>query len=182
MCTSGWLDGTLRVPKTAGDLDITADIRAQQLTIAIDVHAPQDRGARARVSWLANQLKDAPGSLVIESYAKNARTPIVAALSQIIDDKTVLLDDQKREPNKFRVIGRSGMGASRKAGGKTVGFIDSVLSLVDDFYQTVVQSISPWQAPAPKLKPSVSVAEVTPLAWREDPEVDRAAQTQAMDD
>lgn len=166
LCESGVVDGTLRVPNTAGDLVVTADLRAQQLTVAIDVPAPQNRGARGRVSWLVNQLKNAPGGLVIEAYARNARTPVIATLSEALEDRMFLLDDQKRDPHKFRIVGRATMGAGRKAGKKTAGFIDTTLALMDDFYQTVVQTLTPWQPPAPKLKPSVSPGEVTPSPWR----------------
>jgi hypothetical protein len=148
----GRLDGVLRIPHTAGDLEVTADLRGQQVVLAMEVMAPGDKGARGRVSWLLSQLRDAPGNLEIEAWAKNARTPTSALHAQLIDDRTLLLGDDKREPAKFRLVLRRPMGAARKSGGKNPGFIDSVIGLLEEFYGDVVQNVTPWVPPAPKVK------------------------------
>ena len=47
------------------------------------------------------------------------------------------------------------MGKGRKTGTQSASFISTVLRLIDDFYGNVIQDITPWQPPAPKLtKPS----------------------------
>lgn len=152
LCTSGVLDGGLRIPNTAGDLVIEADLRARQLAVSVEVSAPRNKGAVGRVSWLVNQLKDARPDLAVEAYPRNVRTPTTAPLAAVLDDRGRLLDEDKREPNKFRVVMRRDMGMARKSGGKNPGFIDSVLDLVDAFYGEVVQNITPWVPPAPKMK------------------------------
>lgn len=152
LCADGRLEGTLRIPNTVGDLELEADLHGQHLAAAVEMNAPDDRGAVGRVSWLVNQLKDAPADLVIESYVKKARTPTTARLSDIRDDRTLALDDQKREPYRFRVIHRTAMGRGRTTGKKNPGFIDSVLELINDFYGRVVQNLTPWTPPAPKMK------------------------------
>lgn len=151
ICATGQLMGALRVPNTAGDLDVVADLRAQSVTVAVDLGAPQDRGARARVSWLVGQLKDAPASLTVEAFPKNVRIPAAALLSELIDDKSAVLDAAKRDPNRFRLVLRSTMGLARKSGTKQGSFIDSVVKSVGVFYGAVLQNIAPWQAAAPKL-------------------------------
>ncbi|WKZ81895.1 MAG: hypothetical protein QY307_07265 [Acidimicrobiia bacterium] len=149
LCERGVLDATLRIPKTAGDLELEADLRAGQLTAAISVRAPQDRGARARVTWLLNQVGGASPDLLVESYPKNVKTPAVAPLGEIIEDKRALLDDLRRDPCRFRVVARTPMGSGRKSGRKS-SFIESVLGLIDTFYDTVVQEIREWQPPTPQ--------------------------------
>jgi hypothetical protein len=151
------IDGTLRVPNTVGDIDISADIKARRISACVDVHAPEDRGGRGRCSWLLNQLKGAPANLVIEAYPKNARTPISATLAQALEDRDVLLGDDKREPTRFRIVLTQEMGAGRKSTRKP-GFIDSVLNLVETFYGSVVQSITPWAPKAPKISAPPSMA------------------------
>lgn len=156
----GLLDGTLRIPNTAGDVTVTADLRSQQVIVSMDVEAPDERGGRARATWLVSQLKDAPGTIQVESYAKGARSPVTVPLSTLRDDRFAALDAQGREPTRFRLVARRAMGAGRKAGGKSPGFIDTVLDILTSFYESVVQVISPWQPKAPKLKrePAVVVS------------------------
>lgn len=152
LCGPGTLDGALRIPNTAGDLELLADLRAQQLVASVTVGAPQDKGAIGRVSWLANQLKDVNPSVVLEAYPKNAKTGPTATLARVLEDRHVLVGEDKREAFKFRVVWRRDMGMPRKSGGKNPGFIDTVLGLIDSFYGEVVQNIAPWVPPAPKIK------------------------------
>jgi hypothetical protein len=152
LCGPGTLDGALRIPNTAGDLEILADLRAQQLVASLTVTAPQDKGAVGRVSWLVNQLKDVNPSVVLEAYPKNAKTGPTTTLRQALEDRQTLIGDDKREAFKFRVVWRRDMGMPRKSGGKNPGFIDTVLGLIDAFYGEIVQNITPWVPPAPKIK------------------------------
>lgn len=148
----GVLDGVLRIPNTVGDLELFADLRAQHLIAAVDVPAPQDKGAVGRVSWLVNQLKDSPKDLVIESYPKNARTPTAAKLGELLEDRSAILGDDKKEAHKFRVVAHANMGQGRKTRTRSPGFITTVLDLINSFYGDVIQNLTPWQPPTPKLK------------------------------
>ena len=152
LCGPGTLDGALRIPNTAGDLEILADLRAQQLVASVTIHAPEDKGAVGRISWLVNQLKDVNPTVVLEAYSRNAKTGQSATLGQVLEDRHVLIGADKREPFKFRVVWRRDMGMARKSGGKNPGFIDTMLGLIDTFYGEVVQNIVPWVPPAPKIK------------------------------
>ncbi len=139
------------MPHTAGDLEILADIKAKQLTASTEVEAPQDRGARSRVTWLVNQLAEAPAKIVVEAWPKSARAPVAAAtLAELRDDRSVLCPDN-REAARFRLLLRGEMGLARKSGRKTVSFIESTLRLLDEFYAGVVQNLKPWRPPAPRM-------------------------------
>src|SRR5690606_9626720 len=68
LAVDGQLDGTLRIPNTVGDIDISADLRARRISVAVSIAAPEDRGGRARCSWLVNQLRaETDSRLVIEA-------------------------------------------------------------------------------------------------------------------
>lgn len=152
LASTGSMDGVLRIPNTAGDLELTADLRARRITAAVAVVAPEDRGGRARCTWLASQLDaDVDQRLVVEAFAKNARTATVCTLKDIREDKDCLLGEDKRDPVRFRLSLSREMGAGRKAGGKSPGFIDSTIGMITDFYGTVIQDLSPWVPKAPKL-------------------------------
>lgn len=160
LCQKGTLEAKLRVPNTAGDIEIVADLRSQQLTAAVEVDAPEDRGARGRVSWLLSQL-DSEGSMILETYAKNARTPIVTTVAEAEEDRLVAIGEDRIEPYRFRLIRRVEMSTARRPTSRQKGFIGGVLDLIESFYETVVQQITPWQRPAPKRKqpPSKSPSE-----------------------
>jgi hypothetical protein len=151
ICKSGTLSGTLRIPNTAGDLSVEANLRSRQLVASIDVLAPQDRGARGRVSWLVTQLGAARPDTSIEVFSKNARASTASSLAQARDDRLAPLGEEHKEPHRFRIVMRSEMGLGRSIGKKSPGFITSVLGLINSFYGDVVQHISPWQPSAPKL-------------------------------
>lgn len=183
LCGPGTLDGALRIPNTAGDLELLADLRAQQLVASVTITAPQDKGAVGRISWLVNQLKDVHPSVVLEAYPKNAKTGATATLGQTVEDRHALIGEDKKEAFKFRVVWRREMGMSRKSGGKNPGFIDTVLELIDTFYGEIVQQITPWVPPAPKIKRPAQLASEPaeaepvpvpagmdpPTAWRPSP-------------
>lgn len=85
------VEGTLRIPRTAGDLVVSADLKGQQLTASLGVRAPEDKGERGRIGWLTGQLRDSSDDVIIESYAKNARVPIAASLGAVRADRSILL-------------------------------------------------------------------------------------------
>ena len=151
LCSMGTLPGTLRIPHTVGDLRVEADLRARQLTASLYVGAPLDKGAKGRMSWLVNQLKDAPGDVDIEVFAKNARASTTASLDETRSDRYAPLDDGRTEPYRFRIVMRSEMGMGRKTGTRSSSFITTVLNLINSFYGDVVQQITQWQRPASKL-------------------------------
>jgi hypothetical protein len=152
LTSQGQLDGTLRIPNTVGDLELFVDLRARRISASVSVSAPEDRGGRARCTWLASQLgEEVDRRLVIESYVKNARTPTTATIAQVREDKDCLIGEDKRDPYRFRLTLTREMGVARKTGRNAQGFIDSVLALIADFYATVVQNLTPWTPKAPKI-------------------------------
>ena len=152
------LDGVLRVPNTVGDIEISTDVKARRITACVNVPAPDDRGAKARCSWIVAQLKDAPASLVIESYAKNARTPVSTPLAAAREDRDLLLPDDKKDPVRFRLLLTQEMGQGRKTTGRKPGFIDSILNLLGTFYGSVMQNVTPWTPKAPRISAPPSMA------------------------
>lgn len=160
LTSNGVLDGTLRIPGAAGDLLISADLRARQIATSTVVPAPTDRGNRARVTWLLKQLgSDAPGDLMIEAWPRQARQPLVASVASAQEDKDLLVDPDRRDTLRFGLVRRSEMGQNRKDGGRSPGFIESTTAAIDAFYSSVVQQIVPWSPRPPQVRPSKRPAE-----------------------
>ena len=134
-----------------------ADLRARQIQVTVEVPAPEDKQWRGCIGWLLRRLGDAPDQTIIEAWPKKACTCHTASLSAVWDDRDLLAPDGK-EPYKFRVALRAELALNRTNGGKRPRFVESVLGLVDTFYEQIVQNITPWQPPAPQAKKAI-VAE-----------------------
>jgi hypothetical protein len=146
---AGLLTGALRIPDAVAPLDVAADLRANRITVSIDVDAPREGRPATRVGWLTRQLRDAPDGLRLDAFSAGLRTSTSDLLRQVREDPMVLIADPKREFRTFRVAATSPLGTKRGVG--RGGFIDSVLAALDGFYGTVVQQIRPWTAKAPQL-------------------------------
>jgi hypothetical protein len=157
LVNKGVLTATLRVPNTAGDLDVIADIRTGRCTVEVELAAPSEGRPTTRINWLTRQLSDAHDAVRIDAFAHMARTSASGLLKAVRDDPTVLLADPRADIRRFRISAASQLGIKRGVGRGC--FIDSVLAAIDGFYATVLQGIRPWVAKAPQLpKPGTAVA------------------------
>jgi hypothetical protein len=154
--TAGQFVGTIRIPKTVGNIVVTADVRAASVTCHVDVDAPRQGRPTTRVNWLLRQLKDAPAALRIEARAAHERGPGAAdLLSNVREDPTLLIADPSRELRSFRIAFSTPMGLKRGRGRGS--FIDAVLGAIDSFYTDVVQNLKAWSAAPPKMRPEAEV-------------------------
>jgi hypothetical protein len=151
----GVLTGAIRIPSTVGDLVVEADLRVGRITITVEVGAPGEGKPATRVNWLTRQLQKAPDSIRVDSYALSARTSMSELLEKVREDPALLFVDSKSDLRKFRVSASSQMGTKRGIG--RGAFIDSVLSAIDGFYATILQSIRPWVPKPPQLSKAGSV-------------------------
>jgi hypothetical protein len=153
LCKAGVLTGAIRIPDTAGHLVVTADLRASQITCHVDVDAPRDGRPTTRVNWLARQLKNAPETLRIEAFANHSRGASTAELLRTVrENPSCLVADPSKELRAFRVATTTPLGAKRGRG--RGAFIDSVLNAVNTFYASILESLRPWAAAPPKLRPA----------------------------
>jgi len=157
LCDDGVLEGTLRVPNTIGDLDVEVDLKARQIAVSVSFDAPADKSAKARISWLLRQLRDAPDLLVVDAYPKNSRDGEAASLHVAKEDPSLLIDESGRPPHRFRVTARSEMAQSRRRRGQRPGFVESVRDAIASFYGDVLQDLTAYQEKAPKLMPMATV-------------------------
>ncbi|MFT7601768.1 MAG: hypothetical protein ACI8TP_004729 [Acidimicrobiales bacterium] len=177
LCNDGTLSGTLRVPNTVGDIHITVDLKARQNIVSVDVDAPSDKGAKGRISWLVRQLREAPGALVVEAYPKGGQNGIAGPLAAIAEDPSILLREDKKDPHRFRIIGRSELGQNRRSG-KSPGFVQSVINAIESFYGDVLQDMTGYQPKPSQLRtiiptepdPDLPSVPLVAAAPRPDPE------------
>jgi hypothetical protein len=158
LANSGTLEGVLRIPDTVGDLNITVDLKARQNIVSVTLDAPTDKGGRGRIGWLVRQLRESPPNLVIEAYAKNARNGIAAPLTAVVEDSSVLIGPDKKDPAKFTLVARSELGMNRTSAGQKPGFTQSVVAAIESFYGDVLQNLTVYQAAAPRLERKAPIA------------------------
>jgi hypothetical protein len=151
LCQQGHLSGAIRIPETVGQLVVTADLRASRVSCHVDVEAPREGRPMTRVNWLVRQLKAAPDSVRIETFASHGRGSSAAdLLGTVRENPAALVVDPAREIRSFRLALTAGMGTKRGRGRGS--FIDSVLSASDAFYADVLQHLKAWSAAPPKLR------------------------------
>jgi hypothetical protein len=151
LVSSGQLSGAIRIPNTVAPVNVTADLRAGQVTCHVDIEAPKDGRPTTRVNWLVRQLKAAPENLRLEAFVANGRGAGAAELlGTVRENPASLVTDPKKELRSFRVAMTAPMGAKRGRG--RGAFIDSVLDLVDSFYGDVVQHLKAWSAAPPRMR------------------------------
>ncbi len=148
MVNDAKLPGTIRIPDTISDISLVADLRAQQVVASVTFSAPKTGRAPTRINWLLRQLKNAPDSITLESWATRSRTSFADVLGNVRAKPDLLVPQDDREIVSFTVSLSGQMGLKRAAGMRS--FIDSVIDTLDVFYADVVQSLKKWQPPAPK--------------------------------
>ena len=151
LCQTGQLSGAIRIPDTAGNLVVTADLRASKITCHVDLDAPREGKATTRVNWLVRQLKNAPETLRIEAFVAHARGSSAAELLSVVRTNSgSLVTDPTKDLRTFRLASSSTLGSKRGRGRGT--FIDSILQAVDGFYTEILGNLRSWSATPPKLR------------------------------
>ncbi|WP_430781726.1 stress response protein [Actinoplanes sp. G11-F43] len=162
LATTGSMTAALRIPGAVGTLSITADLRAAKITCHVDIEAPREGRPTTRVNWLVRQLKDAPDTVRLESYAAHARGAGSAELLHAVrENPAVLISDPARELRTFRVALTAPAGTKRGTG--RGAFIDSVLNAIDDFYSQVIQNLKPWMPAAPRMRSTDDALAIEPV-------------------
>lgn len=153
------LRGAIDVPGAAAKLELEADLASGLIRCASQFDAPNEGRNSARVNWVLRQIKDSPQDALVKWTYKHARVPEKAhRLGDLLDKEYEFSLAKDREIATFRIELVRKMGTKRSAG--QGGFIDSVVDLFADFYGSILQKLSLWQAPAPRL--SEDVMEIIP--------------------
>ncbi|WP_063057976.1 TerD family protein [Nocardia sienata] len=148
LAAEGVFEAVLRIPETAGDLVVVADIRTNRIRSRISVAAPGEGTSSRRLSWLLKQLAEAPGAVQVEAVFSERGHTTCEHLDTVRADPKVLLPGRAGEIVSFTLEQSFPMGNRRS--GTAASFITSVTSSVDDFYGKVVQPLREWTPAAPK--------------------------------
>lgn len=148
LAADGVFESVLRIPDTAGDLVVVADVRTSKVRCRVTVAAPGEGTTSRRLTWLLRQLEQAPGSLRVEATFSERGNQTCEHLSTVRENPKVLTAGRPGEIVSFSLEESFPMGSRRS--GAAAGFITSVTSSVDSFYGAVVQPLREWTPAAPK--------------------------------
>ncbi|WP_422033208.1 hypothetical protein [Roseovarius sp.] len=143
------LVSTFRIPDSAADIVVRADMALRTVSASMKLKAPQDRkSTKARVNWLLKMLKDDDPRILVWAHWPGRGAATDATLAELREEPDALQSDNKNAaPHTFevRLVERVG---KRFAGSRT--FIEDVERIVPEFYDLVGQHLRAWQAPPPK--------------------------------
>ncbi|KIQ20469.1 TerD family protein [Rhodococcus sp. MEB064] len=148
LASEGTLDASFRVPETAGDLDVSVDLRANRVTCQTTVTAPDEGSTTKRLSWIMKQLGSAPEDLLVEAVFSEHGVVACETLATVRATPKALTEGRQGHIVKFSLTRITTMGSKRS--GTASGFVTSVTAAVDVFYTDVLQTIREWVPAAPE--------------------------------
>ena len=152
MVDRGMMLAAIRIPNAAGDIELKADIRAQQIVASVSIAAPKTGRVTTKINWLLRQLKATAPTVRIDSWGIRSRSSMSELLDVARKNPSLLIPTDNRDVASFTVSLSRRMGQKRSSG--KLSFIDSVLDTIDDLYGEAVQHLREWQPAAPKLQRS----------------------------
>ncbi|MCQ4120607.1 TerD family protein [Rhodococcus tibetensis] len=148
LAADGVFEAVLRIPETAGDLVVIADVRTNKIRCRTTVEAPDEGTSSRRLSWLLKQLEDAPGDVQVEAVFSERGNEACEHLDTVRADPKVLTQGRAGDIVSFSLEQTFPMGGRRS--GTAASFITSVTSSTDTCYGGVVQQLRGWVPAAPK--------------------------------
>lgn len=152
-----FITGNLNVKDSVSDIKIIAEFERRVVSMSIKISPPLNKGTVARVTWLAKQLENCKKKegiifekikhgIWIEANIKYANANLKVKLSDL---STLSELSKGKEIQAFHIIVISGFGVGFASNKK---FIVLIEQMILEFYEGIVQHMSNWKRPAPKLE------------------------------
>lgn len=152
-----YITSVISIKNSVSDIKINAEFERRIVSMSIKITPPMDKGTVARITWLAKQLANArkksesvfhklEDEIWVEANIKFAKDNLKVKFSNI-NDLTEL--SKGKEIQAFHIVIASGFGANFASVKK---FIELIEQLILDYYEGIVQHMSNWTRPAPRLR------------------------------
>ncbi len=148
LAADGVFEAVFRIPETAGDVVVVADVRTNKVRCRTTVMAPNEGTSGRRLSWLLKQLKDVPGDVQVEAAFSVRGNETCELLDTVRANPKALTGGRDGEVVSFGLEQTFPLGGRRS--GTAASFVASVTSSMDAFYGGVVQHLREWVPAAPK--------------------------------
>ncbi|MCH2232224.1 MAG: hypothetical protein MK078_17870 [Crocinitomicaceae bacterium] len=150
------LIGNLSIKNSVSDIMARADFEVKTVSMSVKVTPPLDKGTKARITWIAKQLENAKKKsdgafdliekdILVEANVKHAREHLRVPIHSL----DLLLEQANgKEIQAFNIVLMSKYGAGF---GSNKKFISLIEKMILDYYAGIVQFLTNWNRPAPKL-------------------------------
>tara|TARA_Y100000385_G_C13021974_1_gene606609 strand:+ start:48 stop:1388 length:1341 start_codon:yes stop_codon:yes gene_type:complete len=150
------LIGNLSIKDSVSDIKIRLDFEVKTVSMSVKVIPPQDKGSKGRISWLRNQLEKAhkknelvfnriSEDIFIDTNVKHARKDVRVSISDIDE---IIDEANGREIQTFNIVLMRKFKAKFSSNKQ---FISEIENMLLEYYSGLVQHLTNWNRPAPKL-------------------------------
>ena len=161
-----YISSIISIKDSVSDIKVNAEFERRSVNMSIKMTPPMDKGNVARITWLIKQLENAKkrseqafhkleDKIWIEANIKFAKENLKIKLSEINDLQEL---SKGKEIQAFHIVVISGFGANFASVRK---FVELIEQLMLDYYEGLVQHMSNWTRPAPKLIETDNTANKT---------------------
>ncbi|WP_108801537.1 hypothetical protein [Aquimarina sp. Aq107] len=151
-----YINGELVIKNAASDIKLMVEFERRIVSMSVKLTPPLDRGNKAKITWIGKQLENCKKKndtlfsklekeLIIEADIKYAKANIKVKLSEF--DELIELTKDK-EIQGFKITLNRGFGAGFASVKKFIVLIDN---MVLEYYEGIVQYVSTWTRPTPKI-------------------------------
>lgn len=156
LINEGYLSGNLSIKNSVSDIKIGLDFEIKSVSMSVKVSPPMDKGTKARITWLYKQLDTAKRKnptvferiekdLIIEANVKHARQHTKVSWQEL---DTLFEEVNGKEIQAFNIVYVNKFG---KAFSSNKKFIVTIENMILEYYAGIVQYLTNWNRPAPKL-------------------------------
>lgn len=156
------ITGNLKVKDSVSDIKIIAEFERRIVSMSVKISPPLDKGTVARITWIGRQLENCKkrdgvvferikDSIWVEADIKYANNNLKVKLSDL-DSLNELA--KGKDINAFHIVMISSFGVGFASNKKFIVLIEQMVLL---FYEGIVQHMSNWKRPAPKLEQNTEI-------------------------
>lgn len=151
-----YINGILTIKNSVSDIKLTAEFERRVVSMGIKITPPLDKGTIARISWIGKQLASCKkkadiafekieNEIWIEADIKYAKTNLKIKLSDL---DTLSEQTKGKEIQGFHIVMVRYFGVNFASNKK---FIVLIEKMILEYYEGIVQYVTTWIRPTPKL-------------------------------
>jgi len=151
-----YVTGTLSVKNSVSDIKVVCEFERRTVSMSVKVIPPLDKGTVARISWFGRQIESCKRksedvfnriseNIWIEADIKYAQANKKMKLLEL---DSLAEHIKGKEIQAFHVVLINGFGANFASNKK---FIELIEKMILNYYEGIVQHLTNWSKPAPKL-------------------------------
>lgn len=150
------LSSSLKVKNAVSDIKIDASFEKKTVEMSVILKAPQDKTIRGQLSWIKRQLRKCRKKNTKKFLKVQQEILIDISLKNTSKSERVNIDNldniyseiKDREIKEFKVMMIKDFSRKFSSCKKFVEIIEEMLL---DYYSGIVQSLTKWEEPAPKM-------------------------------